>query len=113
VQLVTELLENAAKFTPPGGEITLSLEAPDTTPGQAVLRVRDSGPGIAPELLPRVFELFIQGSRTLDRPGGGLGVGLALVKRLVELHGGTITMRSEGDGHGTEVEVHLPLAQRS
>lgn len=108
VQLVAELLENAAKFTPAGGKIALSLTAESAT---AVIRVRDSGAGIAPELLPRVFELFTQGSRTLDRPGGGLGVGLALAKRLVELHHGTISIHSEGAGQGTEVEVRLPLNQ--
>ena len=107
VQSVVELLENAAKFTPLGGQISLTLQV---TSDAAVIRVRDNGTGIAPELLPKVFQLFIQGSRTLDRPGGGLGVGLALVKRLVELHGGTVALHSEGEGLGSEVEIRLPLA---
>jgi CheY-like chemotaxis protein len=75
---------------------------------EAVLRVRDTGIGIAPEMLPRVFDLFAQADRGLDRAGGGLGIGLTLVKRLVELHGGRVEARSDGLGHGAEFVVHLP-----
>jgi signal transduction histidine kinase len=114
-QVVIELLENAAKFTPPGGEITLSLELAHTSseradgPPYALLRVRDTGHGMPPELLPRAFDMFTQGSRTLDRPGGGLGVGLTLVKYLVELHGGTVEIHCVGPGEGCELQVRLPL----
>jgi two-component system, sensor histidine kinase len=104
-QIVTNLLINAGKYTPPGGSITVTVEERD---GQAVLRVRDTGLGLDKDLLPVVFDLFVQGGRTLDRSQGGLGIGLSLVKRLVELHGGTITARSDGPGTGSEFEVRLP-----
>ncbi|HEY3356845.1 MAG TPA: ATP-binding protein [Polyangia bacterium] len=105
-QVVGNLLGNAAKFTPAGGTVLLTLEAAG---GHATLRVRDSGAGIAPELLPRIFEPFIQADRTLDRSKGGLGLGLALVKDLVELHGGTVSAASDGADRGTELAVALPL----
>jgi signal transduction histidine kinase len=102
-QVLTNLLGNAAKFTDPGGDIRLSAAA---EAGQIVLRVRDNGRGIAPDLLPRVFDLFhqIPGQGT-----GGLGIGLALVKSLVELHGGSVAARSDGPGSGSEFVVRLPV----
>jgi PAS domain S-box-containing protein len=104
-QVVLNLLNNAAKYTPEGGHIRLSVAAED---GAVVLRVADDGEGIAPELLPRVFDLFTQASRTPDRTQGGLGIGLTLVRRLVELHGGTVAARSAGPGRGAEFLVRLP-----
>ncbi|AUX44499.1 hypothetical protein SOCE26_059630 [Sorangium cellulosum] len=104
-QVVTNLLHNAAKFTPARGSILVALEADDT---HATLRIRDSGVGISPELLPRVFDLFTQGDRSLDRADGGLGIGLTIVRRLVDLHGGTVRAVSEGPGCGSEFIVQLP-----
>jgi PAS domain S-box-containing protein len=106
VQVVANLLNNAAKYTPEGGRIEVELEAAD---GQAFLAVRDNGSGIGPDLLPVVFDLFTQGSRTLDRAQGGLGLGLALVRKLVELHGGHVDATSAGLGHGSTFTVTLPL----
>jgi PAS domain S-box-containing protein len=106
-QIVTNLVENALKFTEAGGEIHVEASREGE---QAVLRVRDTGVGIAPETLPRVFELFVQGRQPLDRALGGLGVGLTLVRRLVEMHGGTIEVSSEGTGRGAEFVVRLPVA---
>jgi len=74
-----------------------------------VLRVRDTGIGISPEMLPRIFDLFAQADRSLDRSEGGLGIGLTLVRSLVEMHGGRVEARSEGPGRGSELEVRLPL----
>ncbi|HJZ91164.1 MAG TPA: PAS domain S-box protein [Gemmataceae bacterium] len=107
-QVFANLLNNAAKFTPPGGRIWLSgvVEA-DT---RVVVRVRDSGIGIAAEALPRLFEMFAQVDRGLDRTQAGLGIGLALVKGLVEMHGGIVEAHSAGRGHGSEFIVRLPLA---
>jgi nitrogen-specific signal transduction histidine kinase/CheY-like chemotaxis protein len=111
-QVVSNLLGNAAKYTPPGGRIEVivrSEPAPDGedgAPREAVLDVRDTGVGIAPELLPRVFDLFVQGERSLDRRAGGLGVGLTLVRRLVELHGGTVGVQSSAAG--STFRVRLP-----
>ena len=107
VQCVGNLLTNAAKYSPPQGQIR--IETADTD-GLAVIRISDSGMGIPRELLPNVFELFVQGRRTLDRAEGGLGVGLTIVKRLVEMHGGEITASSAGDGQGASFEIRLPLA---
>jgi signal transduction histidine kinase len=104
-QVLANLLVNAAKYTEPGGQIGLSA-AQDG--GEVVIRVRDNGPGIAPDMLPRVFDLFAQADRTLDRSQGGLGIGLTLVKRLVELHGGLVEARSGGLGTGSEFVVRLP-----
>ncbi|KQY06605.1 hypothetical protein ASD28_30415 [Massilia sp. Root133] len=106
VQVVANLLTNAAKYTPEGGHIEVELEAAD---GQAFLAVRDSGNGIGPDLLPVVFDLFTQASRTLDRAQGGLGLGLALVRKLVELHGGQVDAASAGPGRGSTFTVTLPL----
>jgi PAS domain S-box-containing protein len=107
-QVLVNLLTNAAKYTPVRGRISLSSDRADD---QVVLRVRDNGTGIPRETLPRIFDLFTQGDRALDRSEGGLGVGLTIVKRLVELHGGTITARSEGRGEGSEFTVRLPAAE--
>ncbi len=104
-QVFFNLLNNAAKYTEPGGRIGVTIERED---GQAVVRVRDNGSGIPPELLPRVFDLFTQGERSLDRAQGGLGLGLTLVRRLVEMHGGTVEGHSEGPGRGSEFVVRLP-----
>jgi signal transduction histidine kinase len=104
-QVITNLLTNAIKYTHPGGHIAIIAERADE---MAVLRVRDDGAGLAPDLLPRIFDLFMQGQRTLARAEGGLGIGLTLVRRLVELHGGTITAYSEGLNMGSEFVVRLP-----
>ena len=106
-QVITNLLTNALKYTPAGGHIEVRVTKED---GQAVLRVKDSGMGIAPALLPRVFDLFVQGERTLERRAGGLGIGLTLVRRLVELHGGTIEAQS-APGQGSEFAVRLPAIE--
>ncbi len=104
-QVLHNLLSNAHKYTHEGGNVHVSVGVDG---GQAVLSVRDDGMGIEPALLPRVFDLFEQGSRTLDRSQGGLGVGLTLVQRLVRLHGGRIEAFSEGPGRGAEFRVRLP-----
>jgi PAS domain S-box-containing protein len=106
-QVVTNLLNNAAKYTEPGGQIWVTL---DTDGGSARLRVQDTGIGIPPDLLGRVFDLFTQGERSLDRSQGGLGLGLTLVRSLVRLHGGTVEAFSDGPGCGSEFVVTLPLA---
>ena len=107
-QVVVNLLDNAAKYTEPGGRISLSLEIDG---GTAILRVRDNGHGIAVNLLPGVFDLFSQADRTLDRAAGGLGIGLTLVRALVELHQGQVSATSAGVGHGSEFVVRLPVAE--
>ncbi len=104
-QVVVNLLTNAAKFTDNGGHISLSAEQAGD---ECVIRVRDTGVGIAPELLPYVFDLFTQSERSLDRSQGGLGIGLALVQRLVENHGGHVEVHSVL-GHGCEFVVHIPV----
>jgi PAS domain S-box-containing protein len=106
-QIVGNLLQNAAKYTDPGGSIAVAVAAED---GRAVLRVQDTGIGLSAEMQARVFELFSQVHRSITSSRGGLGIGLAIVRRLVELHGGTIDVRSEGLGRGTEFVVRLPLA---
>ncbi|MEA2559991.1 MAG: hypothetical protein QOH06_1495 [Acidobacteriota bacterium] len=109
-QVLTNLMENAIKYTPPGGTIRLEVGPEGGPDGDtAVLRVRDTGVGISPDILPKVFDLFVQGERSLDRVEGGLGIGLTLVRRLVELHGGRVEARSGGRGQGSEFEVRLPL----
>jgi PAS domain S-box-containing protein len=105
VQLFTNLLNNAAKYTPPGGHITISVREDGP---MAVIGVLDTGIGIPGHMVSRVFDLFVQGERTLDRSEGGLGVGLALARRLAELHGGSIEAHSEGEGKGSEFLVRLP-----
>jgi two-component system CheB/CheR fusion protein len=104
-QVVFNLLINADKYTDPGGKIWLTVGRED---GQAVVRVRDNGSGMASDLVPKVFDLFAQGQRTPDRSQGGLGLGLTLVKRLVGMHGGSVEARSEGQGEGSEFIVRLP-----
>jgi signal transduction histidine kinase/ActR/RegA family two-component response regulator len=104
-QVVANLLNNAAKYTPAGGRIRLSVTAEDD---RVCIRVRDNGVGIASELLPHIFDLFIQADESLDRAQGGLGVGLTLVRGLIRLHGGTITAVSAGPGAGSEFTVLLP-----
>jgi signal transduction histidine kinase len=104
-QIVTNLLENALKYTPAGGRVHVGV-APDGT--QAVLDVTDTGAGLTPELASRMFELFVQGERPLDRHQGGLGIGLTLVKRLAELHGGVVAGTSAGPGRGASFVVRLP-----
>jgi signal transduction histidine kinase len=104
-QVLTNLLTNAAKFTEPGGHIRLTAEV---RAGQIVLRVRDNGQGIAPDLLPRLFDLYYQVPDPGTHRRGGLGIGLALVKSLVELHGGTTAAFSDGPGTGSEFVVRLP-----
>jgi PAS domain S-box-containing protein len=108
-QVFANLLINAAKYTSERGRIWLESES---TGGMAIVRVRDNGIGISPSLLPHVFDLFTQGTRTLDRAQGGLGIGLTLVKRIVEMHGGTVEARSAGPGNGSEFTVRLPLLTR-
>jgi len=104
-QVVLNLLNNAAKYTPKNGRVWLSANLEG---GLAVIRVRDSGVGIPPELRGKVFDLFMQGTRTLDRADGGLGIGLTLVERLVALHGGSVEAHSEGANRGSEFIVRLP-----
>jgi two-component system, sensor histidine kinase len=108
-QVMTNLLTNAMKYTPEGGKIRASV----THDQQAIVRVNDTGDGVPPDMLDRIFEPFTQLSPNLARSGGGLGMGLTVVKTLVEMHGGTVTAHSEGPGKGTEFEVRLPLAQAS
>jgi len=106
-QVVVNLLTNAAKYTPRGGRIAVSLESED---GLAVLQVSDNGIGLSQAMLLQAFEPFVQGERTLDRSEGGLGIGLTLVRRIVELHGGSVWAESAGIGHGSTFTVTLPLA---
>ncbi|WP_437995687.1 ATP-binding protein [Sorangium sp. So ce185] len=110
-QVVTNLLTNAAKYTPPGGSISVRLtrEAAGGAPEAAVLRVRDTGRGIPPAMLEKVFDLFTQVDQTIDRRTGGLGLGLTLVRRLLELHGGSVIAASAGPDQGSEFTVRLPL----
>jgi PAS domain S-box-containing protein len=109
-QVVTNLLNNAARYTPPGGSIWLKAERVEAT---ALVSVRDTGIGMTPDVLACAFEMFSQGERTLARSEGGLGIGLALVREIVELHGGTVSARSPGLDRGSEFEVLLPLAAAS
>ena len=113
VQILSNLLHNAAKFTRPEGRIEVSAEtvaSGDADRRELVLTVADSGIGIASELLPRVFDLFSQGEAMADSGHGGLGIGLALVRRLVELHGGHVEAHSEGHGRGTQIVIRLPVS---
>ena len=110
VQVLANILGNAARYTPAGGHIVLSAGVED---GCAVLAVRDNGIGMAPALVASAFELFYQGKRSPDRSQGGLGIGLALVRSLVELHGGGVAAASEGEGRGSTFTVRLPLPQQS
>jgi two-component system CheB/CheR fusion protein len=109
-QVFTNLLHNAAKFTDAGGRIRFLAEV-DAERKNVKITVADNGIGISPQLLPHIFEMFTQGDRSLEQGHGGLGIGLTLVKRLVELHGGTVEARSGGSGEGSEFIVILPLAR--
>src|SRR5215210_4899182 len=105
-QVLANLLNNAAKYTPRGGQIRLAAERQGN---DVLVKVRDSGIGIPADMLPRVFEMFMQVDRSLERTQGGLGIGLSLVRGLVELHGGSVEARSEGPGRGSEFLVHLSI----
>jgi signal transduction histidine kinase/ActR/RegA family two-component response regulator len=107
-QIVSNLVTNAIKYTPSGGKISVTTSRDQQT---AVLTVTDSGIGLEPALLPRVFELFVQGERALDRSQGGLGIGLTLVQRLAELHFGSASVQSEGTGRGATFMVHIPSVE--
>jgi signal transduction histidine kinase/CheY-like chemotaxis protein len=107
-QVVSNLLTNAARYTRPGGEVSLSARVEGQ---EAVIRVKDNGTGIDADMMPRIFELFVQGARPIDRSEGGLGIGLALVRNLVSLHGGTVSAHSDGRDRGSEFTVRLPLAR--
>jgi PAS domain S-box-containing protein len=109
MQCIVNVLTNAAKYTDSGGTIRVQTGVLDAT---AIIEISDTGVGIAPDLLPRVFDLFVQGDRTLDRSQGGLGIGLSVVKRLVEMHEGEVTARSAGLGQGSTFEIRLPLIER-
>jgi CheY-like chemotaxis protein len=105
-QIITNLLDNAVKFTPAGGSVDLDVAREGQ---EAVLRVSDTGIGIDPTMLPKVFELFAQAEQPMDRTLGGLGLGLTLSRRLVEMHGGTLAVASEGRGQGAQFTVRLPV----
>jgi CheY-like chemotaxis protein len=107
-QVFANLLSNAAKYTPPGGSLWLTAEPIE---GEVTIRVRDNGVGIPRDLLPHVFDLFVQADVSLERARGGLGVGLTIVRRLVEMHGGRVDAHSAGAGQGSEFIVHLPLSR--
>jgi CheY-like chemotaxis protein len=107
-QVVSNLLDNAVKFTPAGRRIAVSVGREG---GDALLRVSDEGEGIAPELIGRVFDLFVQGEHGIDRGKGGMGIGLALVKRLTEMHGGTASAASRGRGLGATFTIRLPAIE--
>lgn len=109
-QVFGNLLGNATKYGGEGCEILLKAEMDLSTAfPQAIITVKDNGAGIDPALLPRIFDLFVQASRTLDRAHGGLGIGLTLVQRLIRLHGGHVEARSDGLGHGSEFKIYLPI----
>jgi PAS domain S-box-containing protein len=110
VQVFGNLLNNAAKYSDPGGAIEIALAVEGD---EAVVRVRDEGLGMSPDLLERAFELFVQESRSLDRAQGGMGIGLTMVRRLVEMHGGSARAFSAGPGQGCEIVVRLPRATRT
>ena len=105
-QVFVNLLLNAAKYTDAGGNVGLFVERED---GDAIVRIRDTGIGIAPDVLPHVFDLFVQADPSSRRADAGLGIGLALVRSLVERHGGRVTVASAGPGHGSEFAVFLPM----
>ncbi len=106
VQCVSNILTNSAKYTDPRGEIQVSLHKQSDS---AVLLVQDNGIGMSPDLLPRVFDLFVQSERSLDRAQGGLGIGLSVVRQLVQMHGGEVNAHSLGVGQGSTLEIRLPL----
>lgn len=106
-QVVSNLLTNAAKYTPAGGHITIRGEAVDD---EVLLHVRDTGIGITPDVLPHIFDLFVQERQAIDRAQGGLGIGLTIVRNLIERHGGSVQAKSEGQGRGSEFTIRLPKA---
>ena len=106
MQVIANILHNAAKFMEPSGKIRLTVTRDAM---HVVIKVSDTGIGIAPEILPTIFELFTQAHTRAERSEGGLGIGLALIRRLTEMHGGTVTAYSEGPGRGTELTVRLPV----
>ena len=103
-QVLVNIVTNAVKYTPAGGQIHIVLRGAD---GEAVVSIEDNGLGISPRLLPFIFDRYVQADRTLDRSQGGLGIGLMLVRRLIELHGGTIEASSDGEGQGSRFTVRL------
>src|SRR5207253_6442797 len=105
-QVVWNVLSNAAKFTPAGGKVEISVSQTAT---HVEIKVKDTGPGIDPQFLPHVFERFRQADGSTTRTHGGLGLGLAIVRHLVELHGGTISVENQHDGPGAIFTIHLPL----
>ena len=107
LQIQQNLLTNAAKYTPPGGQIEVALTTDDKS---AIITVKDNGHGIAPAMLSSIFDLFVQGDESLDRSNGGMGVGLNLVKMLVEIHGGSVSVHSDGPDCGSKFTVSLPLS---
>jgi len=109
-QMLTNLLQNAAKFTNSGGKITVAIK-PDQLQKQVGVSVTDTGVGIEPDLLQRLFSIYTQGDRTLEQTEGGLGLGLAIVKSLAELHGGTVEVFSDGKGQGSEFRFCIPLGE--
>jgi CheY-like chemotaxis protein/two-component sensor histidine kinase len=109
VQCASNILANATKYTEPGGEIWIRTRGDRDS---AFIEISDTGAGIPPELLPQIFDLFVQSDRTLDRAQGGLGVGLAVVKRLIEMHKGEVSARSDGLGRGSTFEMRLPRVAR-
>ena len=110
LQIVENLLTNAAKYTPPNGKIVMELAIQRT---HCKLCVRDNGRGMDPDLLEEIFDMFFQSNNAIDRSDGGIGVGLTLVRTLVEMHGGTVTAHSEGLGHGSQFLVSLPLTSKT
>ena len=108
-QVLTNLIHNAVKYTEPGGVIRISVRQQQD---MVEVRVRDTGIGISADMLPRVFDLFTQAENALDRSQGGLGIGLSLVRRLVEMHGGSVCAYSPGPGQGSEFTIRLPLGDR-
>jgi signal transduction histidine kinase len=109
-QILVNLLTNAMKYTPDGGRIRLTAVLIET---QIIIRIIDSGIGIANDVLPHIFELFAQGERALARTEAGLGIGLTIVKKLVELHGGSVSARNDGFGRGSTFTVRLPAAKEN
>jgi signal transduction histidine kinase/ActR/RegA family two-component response regulator len=106
-QIITNVLSNAIKYTPEGGHVKVTLERAD---GQAIIKVKDDGVGIAPDRIGTIFELFAQAENAIGRAQGGMGIGLALVRNLLQLHGGTISGHSDGIGQGSEFTITFPLA---
>ena len=109
VQCVVNILSNAAKYSDPNEKIRIETRAEQAT---AIIEISDTGTGIAPELLPRIFDLFVQSERTLDRAQGGLGIGLSIVKRLIEMHDGEVSASSAGIGRGSKFQIRLPRIER-